>query len=199
MTAIVPANETIEMVTYPMIKTIEEAHLLVLELQICTIFDSSKTTLPSLWEHVDLPEKQEGEKGWGEKVSAVWTWKNRLPAEYPDEIFYGKIKGGFAVLMSMDYLRDVHFASAYRPADDLNPLAVQIFEMIRNEPWETGALRNEVMEDTGCTKSRFETALKNLQISMNVVRSNDPEIEHDTWLTFQEQYPDIWHSFVAED
>ena len=182
-----------------MIKTIEEAHLLILDLQICTIFDSSKTTLPSLWEHVDLPEKQEGESGWGEKVSAVWTWKNRLPADYPDEIFYGKIKGGFAVLMSMDYLRDVHFASAYRPADDLNPLAVQIFEMIRNEPWETGALRNEVMEDTGCTKSRFETALKNLQISMNVVRSNDPEIERDTWLAFQEQYPDIWHAYVSED
>ena len=98
-----------------MIKTFEEARYLIRELQICTIFESSKTKLPSLWEHVDLPEKQEGEKGWGEKVSAVWDWKNRLPATYPDEIFYGKIKGGFAVLMTMDYLRDVHFASAYKP------------------------------------------------------------------------------------
>ena len=61
----------------------------------------------------------------------------------------------------------------------------------RNEPWETGALRNEAMEDYGCTKSRFDTALKNLQISMNVVRFNDPAIERDTWLAFQEQYPDI--------
>ena len=56
-----------------------------------------------------------------------------------------------------------------------------------------------VMEEYGCTKSRFDTALKNLQISLNVVRSNDPTIERDTWLAFQEQYPDIWYSFVAED
>ncbi len=182
-----------------MITTFEEARLLILDLKICTIFESSKTTLPSLWEHVDLPEKQEGERGWGEKVTAIWTWKNRLPAEYPDEIFYGKIKGGFAVLMAMDYLRDVHFASSYKPVDGLNPLCVHIFEMIRNEPWETATLRNEVIEEYGCSKSQFETALKNLQISLNVVRSNDPGIERDTWLTFQELYPDIWDSFVSED
>ena len=85
-----------------MIKTFEEARLLVRELNICTIFRNPKTELPSLWEHVDLPEKQKGEKGWGQKVTAVWNWKNRLPAEYPDEIFYGKIKGGFAALMTIE-------------------------------------------------------------------------------------------------
>ncbi len=69
-----------------MIKTFEEARHLIRELTICTIFESSKTTLPSLWEHVDLPEKQPGEKGWGKKVTAVWDWKNRLPATYPNEI-----------------------------------------------------------------------------------------------------------------
>jgi len=41
--------------------------------------------------------------------------------------------------------------------------------------------------------------LKNLQISINVVRSNDPDIERDTWLTFQEQYPEIWNSHVLDD
>lgn len=182
-----------------MIKTFEEARLLIWELKICTIFESSKSELPSLWEHVDLPEKQAGEKGWGQKVSAVWDWKNRLPAEYPDEIFYGKIKGGFAVLMTMAYLRDFHFASAYKCVDDLNLLAAHIFERIRVEPWETTSLRQEMLEATGCSKSQFDTALKNLQISMNIVRSNDPEIERDTWLTFQELYPDIWQSHVSED
>jgi hypothetical protein len=181
-----------------MIKTLEEARLLIRELDICTLFESSKTTLPSLWEYVDLPEKQEGEKGWGQKVTAVWTWKNRLPAEYPDEIFYGKIKGGFAVLMTMDYLRDVHFASAYRSVDELNPLSVFVYEMIRNEPWETAPLRNEAIEEFGCSKSQFDTALKNLQISLNVVRSNDPEVKRDTWLAFREQYPDIWQLHVAD-
>jgi hypothetical protein len=182
-----------------LIKTFEEARLLIRELKICTIFESSKTELPSLWEHVDLPEKQKGEKGWGQRVTAVWNWKNRLPAEFPDEIFYGKIKGGFAVLMTMEYLRDFHFVSSYRPIGELNPLERHIFEMIRNEPWETADLRKEVIGERGCSKSQFDTALKNLQISLNIVRSNDPEIERDTWVAFQELYPDIWDAHVSGD
>ncbi|MEO0355250.1 MAG: hypothetical protein AAF268_10540 [Cyanobacteria bacterium P01_A01_bin.3] len=182
-----------------MIKTFEEARLLVQKLQVCTIYDSAKTKLPSLWKHVDLPEKQQGEKGWGEKVAAVWDWKNRLPAEFPDEIFYGKVKGGFAVLMSMDYLRNVHFQSAYKAIDNLNPLAVSIFEKIRVEPWDTTSLRNEIVQEYGCSKSQFDTALKNLQSSLNVVCSNEPAIGRDTWLTFREQYPDIWNLHVSED
>jgi hypothetical protein len=182
-----------------MIKTFEEARYLIHELQICTIFESSKTALPSLWEHIDLPEKQEGASGWGEKVTAVWDWKNRLPATYPDEIFYGKIKGGFAVLMTMVYLRDVHFAAAYKSIYSLNRLAEHIYEKIRMEPWETGSLRVEVIDEMGCSKSQFDTALKNLQISMNIARSNDPEIERDTWLAFSELYPDIWYAHVSDD
>lgn len=182
-----------------MIRTFQEARFLIQELQICTIFASDKTDLPSLWEHVDLPEKQPGEKGWGEKIEAVWDWKNRLPATYPNEIFYGKVKGGFAVLMSVDYLRDVHFAAAYRPVHQLPPLAQIIFEKIRNEPWETATLREEVLDEYGYSKSQFDTALKNLQISMNVVRSNDPDVERDTWLAFEEQYPEIWAAFVPAD
>ena len=179
-----------------MIKTFEEARLLIQELKICTIFDSQKTELPSLWEHVDLPDRQEGESGWGQKITAVWTWKNRLPAEFPGEIFYGKIKGGFAVLMAMEFLRETHFASAYKCVDELNPLSARIFEKIQMEPWETTVLRKVVIEEYKCSKSQFDTALKNLQITMNIVRSNDPGIERDTWLTFQDQYPNIWHLHV---
>lgn len=182
-----------------MIKTFEEARYLIQELQICTIFESSKSKLPSLWEHVDLPEKQAGEKGWGEKVSAVWDWKNRLPATYPDEIFYGKIKGGFAVLMTMDYLRDTHFAAAYKNVHTLNRVAEQTFDRVRLEPWETGPLRKDVMYDTGCSKSQFDTALKNLQISMNIARVNELGIERDTWLSFRELHPEIWNAHVAEE
>ncbi len=132
-------------------------------------------------------------------MSAVWDWKNRLPATYPDEIFYGKVKGGFAVLMTMDYLREVHFAAAYRPVNELNVVAQIIFEKIRTEPWETGDLRAEVLADFDCSKSQFDTALKNLQISLNVARSNDPDVERDTWLTFQELYPELWHDHVLDD
>ncbi|VAW39433.1 hypothetical protein MNBD_CHLOROFLEXI01-2017 [hydrothermal vent metagenome] len=86
-----------------------------------------------------------------------------------------------------------------RSIDELNPLSAHIFEKIRNEPRETATLRKEVIEEYRCTKSQFDTALKNLQISLNVVRSNDPEIERDSWLAFQELYPDIWNLHVSDD
>lgn len=179
------------------IRTIEDARDFVKEVKVCTIFSSDKTELTSLYEHVDLPEKQPGESGWGERMEAVWPWKNKLPSEYPNEIYYGKIKGGFAVLMDMKYLEEVHFPAAYQPVESLNQLAQRIYEYIRNEPWTTADLRNEIVRDTGCSKSRFDTALKNLQISLNVVRESTAE--QDTWLTFQEVYSDIWNKYVEEE
>ena len=62
-----------------------------------------------------------------------------------------------------------------------------------------GALRDEVLHEYGYSKSQFDTALKNLQISMNIARSNDPDIERDTWMTFQELYPEIWGAHIRED
>ncbi len=179
-----------------MIKTIAQAHRLVKKVKVCTVFPSDKVEHTSLWEHVDLPEKQPGEAGWGEKMSAVWTWKTRLPAEYPDDIYYGKIKGGFAVLMDMDYLADTHFPQAYKPVRTLNRLAQFIYDAVSQEPWETTTLRNLVVEEFGCTKSQFDTALKNLQITMNIVRLNDPRAEHDTWVPFRELYLDVWQRYV---
>jgi hypothetical protein len=80
------------------IKTLEQAHRFVIQKRICT--------LKSLSDSVDLPDKQPGETGWGQTITAVWSWKNQLPAHYPKEIFYGKTKGGAAVLMTLDYLRN---------------------------------------------------------------------------------------------
>ncbi len=179
------------------VKTIEDAASFVRKIKICTVFPSEKTEHTSLYEHVDLPEKQPGESGWGQRVEAVWPWKNQLPAQYPNEIYYGKIKGGFAVLMAMDYLAEVHFPAAYRPVESLNPLAQQIFEKIHMEPWTTADLRKEMIQETGCTKSQFDTALKNLQISMNVVRDGDAE--QDTWLTFREVHAEIWNKNIHAD
>jgi hypothetical protein len=178
-----------------MIKTFEDAYKFVRKVKICTIFASSKVEHPSLWEHVDLPDKQPGEKGWGQKMSAVWSWKNRLPAIYPNEIFYGKIKGGFAVLMDMDYLRDEHFPEAYKPVEQLNWLAQFIYEKIRMDLWDTTSLRKQAIGECDLSKSQFDTALKNLQISLNIVRSTDLNIEQDTWVTFQESYLEIWGKY----
>lgn len=173
------------------VKSLEQACAFVKQVKICTVFPSDKTEHTSLYEHVDLPEKQPGESGWGQRVEAVWPWKNQLPARYPTEIYYGKIKGGLAVLMTMDYLEQTHFPAAHRPVSALNPLAQLIFEKIRNEPWTTTDLRKEIVQETGCTKSQFDTALKNLQISLNIVR--DSAAEQDTWLTFEEVYGPIWN------
>lgn len=178
------------------IKTIEDANAFVMAVKICTIFPSEKTEHVSLYENVDLPEKKPGESGWGERVSAVWAWKNQLPSLYPDDIYYGKIKGGFAVLMEMDYLDKNHFARGYKAVGALNQLSQQVFEKIRIEPWTTTDLRNEMIDEVGCSKSRFDTALKSLQISLNIVR--DSHAEQDTWLTFQEVHADIWNKHVAD-
>jgi len=176
------------------IKTIQEAYQFVRKVKVCTIFESEKCKHTSLWENVDLPEKQPGEKGWGQKVSAVWSWKNELPAIYPEDIYYGKIKGGFAVLMDMDYLRETHFESAYRPVEKLPRLQRDVYDKIRLQPRDTTNLRREAISEFGCTKGQFDTALKNLQISLNIVRSNDPDLDHDVWLPFRELYFDIWQA-----
>ena len=178
------------------LKTIAQARRFVQKVKVCTVFPTDKVEHTSLFEHVDLPDKQPGEKGWGKKIEAVWTWKTRLPAEYPDEIYYGKIKGGFAVLMDMRYMADTHFPQAHREVRTLNLLARAIDDMVSAEPWDTTTLRNAVMEEVGCTKSQFDTALKNLQITMNIVRLNDPQAEQDTWVPFREQYLQVWQRHV---
>jgi hypothetical protein len=180
------------------IKTFEEARAFVLEVKVCTLFaNSGKQAYPSLWDNVDLPDKRSGEGGWGERVSAIWTWKNRLPERYPDEIFYGKVRGGHAVLMEMGYLRDPHFATAYRPAQELSSLAQFLYDKVRFEPWDTAELRRFAVDEFGASKGQFDTALKNLQISLNIARANDPSAERDTWLAFSEAYHEIWAAHVG--
>jgi len=180
------------------VKTLEQACRFVIKERICTVFAGSSKTLKSLWDAVDLPDKQPGETGWGAKVGAVWSWKNQLPAQYPSEIFYGKMKGGSAVLMTVDYLHDCHYPQCHQEIHKCRPLAQQIFELICQAPYETTALRRESIERFACTKSQFDTALVELQVTLNIVRSNEPGIDRDTWLPFQEIYLDIYRKHHAE-
>ena len=178
-----------------MIKTIEQAFEFIKKVKILTVFSSEKVEHTSLWDNVDLPDKQHGEKGWGEKMTAVWTWKNQLPAAYPKDIFYGKIKGGVAVLMDMGYMIQTHFPKAYKNIQTLDSLAQDVYRRIMAEPLETGTLREQTMEEVGCTKSHFDTALKNLQITMNIVRINDARLERDSWVPFKELYLNVWQQY----
>ena len=147
--------------------------------------------MPCLWNEVDLPTRRPGERGWGEKVSAIWRWKNELPARYPQEIFYGKTKSGLAILMSMEYLRDGYYPKHHRALSDCSALAQQLYGLIKLDPIRTGPLREEVNMTAGPERRKFERALRELQATLNIVRRNSPLDENDTWVPFSEQYLEV--------
>ncbi len=174
-----------------MVKTLREALRFVEKVEVCTLFSDKIEGIPSLWEAVDLPEKGGGRTNWGAKVEAIWAWKNELPEKYPDRIFYGKLPGGHAALMKLSYLRDTHYASAWKPLAKCSELAQQVYEIIRRNPGTTGEIRKEAIAQHGCSKSRFDTALKQLQITLNIARVNEPGLTSDMWVPFGELYADL--------
>ncbi|TWU15473.1 AlkZ-related protein [Allorhodopirellula heiligendammensis] len=173
------------------IKTFEEAFQFVMDRKVCTIFGSKGSPHPSLWDNTALSEKKPKAGGWSPKVMAVWDWKTRIPQTYPELVYYGKIKGGDAVMMEMQYFRETHYPASFKPVSDLDELAQQVYEFIRLEPAFTGLLRKRAIEQFGCTKSQFDTAIKKLQISLNIVRSNDPSLKNDFWLSMREVHLDL--------
>jgi hypothetical protein len=120
--------------------------------------------MPNLWDVADLPDRQPGEKGWGQKVIAIWRWKNELPATYLEEIFYGKILPGRAVLMSMDYLRVEHYPKHHRPFTECSALARKIYERLRLDPLTASALRKELNLNLRPERNRFDRALQETEI-----------------------------------
>jgi len=178
--------------TGPRVRTLEQARTFVLASRICTIF-SRRRGIACLWDVVDLPDRQPGEPGWGQKIGHVWRWKNELPEQYPDEVFYGKIRGGHAALMAVEYLAQVHYPQNHLPVSACSHLARQLFVWIRAEPYTTGVLRREAIAGAGCTRQAFEKALRELQTTLNIVRANDPGLERDLWVPFSEQYPQLGH------
>ena len=174
-----------------MFKTFEEAYQFVLQHKVCTIFGSKKSPYPSLWDNTELSEEKPKAGGWSPKVTAVWDWKTRIPQTYPESVFYGKVAGGDAVLMEMQHFRTVHYANAFQHVSELDSLSQEIYDLIRFEPSFTGPLRKQAISELGCNKSQFDTAMKKLQISLNIVRSNDPKLKNDFWLTMREVHLEI--------
>ncbi len=172
------------------IRTIHHARAFVLKAGLCGIFSNDDGRMPCLWDVCDLPGRQPGQGGWGEKVTAIWTWKDELPARHPGEIFYGKIPGGLAVLMTIKYLR-VHYAKHHLPLKECTPLAQTIYERIKFDPMTTGTLRKELDMTKPPRKGRFDKALLELQTTLNIVRRNSLKDRHDTWIPFREQHFDI--------
>ena len=57
-----------------------------------------------------------------------------------------------------------------------------------------GAVQNRAAApDDGPTdrkaRAQFDRALQELQVTFNIVRSNRPDVEGDTWVPFLERYP----------
>lgn len=175
----------------PMITTFDESYRFVLDQKVCTVFGSKGSPYASLWDHTGLSEEKPKEGGWSPKVQAVWDWKTRIPQTYPGKVFYGKVPGGDAVLMEMQHFRRVHYPDAYQPVGELDQLSQDVFDLIRLEPGFTGTVRKRAIAKCGCIKSRFDTALKKLQISLNIVRSNDPKLKNDFWLPMSEVHLDL--------
>lgn len=173
------------------IKTRREAKAFVLKQGVCGIFSDNKGEMACLWEAVDLPGRQPGERGWGQKVVAIWTWKNELPERYPDEIYYGKIPGGLAVLMSMKHLREKHYPACHVPLRKCSALAQRLYGLLKLDPLTTPQLREEAGLTERGERSKFDRALKELQVTLNIVRRHGSAQENDTWVPFREQYLDL--------
>jgi hypothetical protein len=170
------------------VRTLAEARDFVLSVGICGILADPKGA-PTLWDAIDAPEKQPGESGWGEKMGYVWSWKNELPATYPDEIFYGKRKAG-AILCSMPALRTL-YAAHHVPESKLSDLSRKLLDIIRQGPVTNAELKNLSGMAGKANKSAYDRALNELQITYHIARVNRIDVEGDTWVEFTVQYPEF--------
>lgn len=175
----------------PSVRTLNEARAFVRKNRICGLFSDDGGRMVSLWNVVDLPGRQPGEKGWGQKISAIWTWKDELPARWPGEIFYGKIPGGLAVLMTISHLKKEHYPRCHVPVRQCSALAKRLHAVLRLDPLTSRELRRELGLTERPDKPRFDKALLELQVTLNIARRNSLTDKNDTWVLFGEQHADV--------
>jgi hypothetical protein len=112
-------------------------------------------------------------------------------------LFYDKIPAGRAALISMDYLRVQHYPKHHRPLRKCSALAQRIYERLRLDPLTTGSLRKELDMTGRPQRNRFDRALRELQVTLNIARRNSLEDENDTWVLFSDQYLDLVQTVSA--
>jgi hypothetical protein len=93
--------------------------------------------------------------------------------------------------MSMDYLRVEHYPKHHRSLRECSALAQKIYERLRLDPLTTGSLREELKMTLRPERNRFDRALQELQVTLNIARRNSLEDENDTWVLFSDQYLDV--------
>ena len=167
------------------VRTIEEAREFVLKVGSCGILHDSKGGY-SLWDAIDAPDKMPGESGWGDKMGYVWSWKNELPAKYPTEIFYGKRKSG-AMLCTMEVLREM-YGEYHLPITELSETAQRLYAIVEQAPVNNKDLKALAYMTGKDSKGKFDKAMLELQLTFNVVRVNEMDVDGDTWTPFEKQY-----------
>jgi hypothetical protein len=65
------------------------------------------------------------------------------------------------------------------------------WERLRLDPLTTGSLREDLNMTGRPERNRFERALQELQVTLNIARRNSLEDENDTWILFSDQYLDV--------
>lgn len=168
------------------VRSVEDARRFVHEVGLCLIFnETGRAGLPSLWDVVDAPDKQPGERGFGERVNLVWRLKNELPMAYPDEIFYGKLRNGRAMLCTMERLVKIWREQRQDPTR-ISRDAQRLLAVIRTRPITNRELREEAGFDRTGSDTRFNRALQELQVGMLIARV---DVDPDTWFPFDGAYP----------
>ena len=181
-----PSTEAVA--TARWVRTVEDARRFVHEVGLCLIFnESERARLPSLWDVVDAPDKRPGERGFGERVSLVWRLKNDLPMSYPEEIFYGKLRGGRAMLCTVERLVEVYHRQRLA-ADAVSRDAQRLLRVIGARPITGRELRAEAGFEGAGAAARFNRALQELQVGLLIARV---DVDPDTWFLFDSAYPAV--------
>ena len=84
-----------------------------------------------------------------------------------------------------------HYPKHHRPLKECSPLAQRIYERLRLDPLTTGSLREELNMTRRPDRNRFNRALQELQVTLNIARRNSLEDENDTWVLFSDQYLEV--------
>lgn len=93
--------------------------------------------------------------------------------------------------MTLKYLKKEHYHEFHQPIKECSLMAQKIYELVRIEPMTTPALRKQITRGDKTCKAAFAKGLVELQVTLNIVRCNAPEMTSDTWVRFDEQYPGL--------
>jgi hypothetical protein len=153
------------------VTSIAEAARYVDRLGFALLFPTDRADAPALYEAVAGEDAVPFERGMGPAESAVWTWKDELPAA--GLAWYGKLLYGRASLLAPALLRAL-YPGAGEPDDheaiELPAEAHRIAEALMTGPLSSAALR-EIIGD----RHRYDRAVSTLHRNLLVTSAGVQE------------------------